>query len=169
MVKSEFPLRRDLMQLPSSLSEPRIRDAGLAWLAMALDLANQEVFSDLNLRWRRDLMTGENLLVLEFDSSKNYQTKKLMALPDAPPQIYRRRERFDAALAKLFTQTTAEDLWAALAGHRLAQICAWDLTEAWCRKIGERSTLKSYPRFTDARDFLNNLMEVFDEEIHPWL
>lgn len=169
MVKSEFTLRNDLLVVPTDLREPRVREAGLAWLAMALDLASQEVFSDLTLRWRRNLAGTENTLVLEFDSSKNYTTKSLMAIPDAPPTIYRRRERFDAAVAKLMTQTTPENLWAALAGQRLAQICAWDLQEAWCKKTGERSTLKTYPRFTDERDFLNNLMEVFDEEIHPWL
>ncbi|WP_060064573.1 hypothetical protein [Burkholderia ubonensis] len=169
MVKSEFVLRNELLTVPESIAEPRLRAAGLAWLDMALELFSQEVLSGVSLSWRRPLDGSETLLVLVLDSSKNYQTKELMARPNAPPTVLRRRERFDEAVAKLMTRTSPEDLWAALANQSLAHIGAWDFTQAWSSKTSDTALRDLYPSFSDSREFLFYRLQALKTPSHPWL
>jgi hypothetical protein len=166
MVKSEFEMRGELLVVPASIDEPRLCAAGLAWLDMALELFSQEVFSELELRWYRPIAGTAPVLQLTLDSSKNFRTKKLQDSPDAPPAQFKRRERFDAAVAKMFTRTTPEDLWAALANQRLACLHSHDFLQAW-ESAG--SGENCYPRFTDSKQFLFYLMQYFKIPAHPWL
>lgn len=165
MIKSEFTLRGELLTVPASFDEPRLRAAAYAWLDMALELFAQEVYSALQMRWWRPLDGSAPVLLLELDSAKNFRTKKLQAYPDAPPEKYKRRERFDAAVAKLMSRTTAEDLWAALANQKLACIQSLDFVKAWERAVGEKEA-HSYPRFADSGQFLSHL--VGSAYAHPW-
>ncbi|KVP98322.1 hypothetical protein WJ96_07315 [Burkholderia ubonensis] len=168
-VKSEFVLRTDLLTVPASIAEPRLRIAGLAWLDMVLELFSQEVLSVVYLRWSRPFDGKEPFLELELDSSKNFRTKKLLALPDAPSTTVHRRKRFDDAVAKLMARTSPEDLWAAVANQRLARIGALEIVQAWGAKSRGSSLKDYYPRFDDSREFLFYLMDAFKTPMHPWL
>lgn len=167
-VKSEFELNPSLLNVPAGFHEPRLRAAGMAWLEMAVALFNDEVYSRLELSWFRP--TGKApKLIISLDSSKNFRTKAMQANPDAPREIYKRRERLDAALEKLMERTTPEDLWAALANQRLSSICAWEFLKAWSHSVGPDAAKESYPRFDSAEEFLFNLMAAMDTHTHPWL
>lgn len=169
LVKNKFELRRDLLVVPPSIAEPRLRDAGLAWLDMARELFSQEVFSRLTLDWTRPDDSAP-MLVLALDSAKNWKTRPLMELPDAPPEIHERRQRFDAAVKKLMTRTTPEDLWAALANQRLANFGAWEFIEAWRVRVGDDEVAnKTYPRFMDSQELLFHWLQHEGKATHPWL
>lgn len=169
LVKREFELRKDLMSVPLSIAEPRLRTAGLAWLDMVLKLFSQEVLSEVRLDWYRPASGAAPRLVLTLDSSKNFRTRPLAVLPDAPPMRYQRRERFDEAVTKLMAETTPDDLWAALANQRLAQVGAWEITYAWAGKEGESGLKDAYPRFMTSNEFLFYLLPYLKVTSHPWL
>lgn len=169
MVRTELPLSGDL-QVPRDLTAPHLRNAGLAWLDMAVALFAQEAFSKLTLSWHRDLQ-GEPKLVISLDSSKNYFTKRIRALPGAPADRIDRRRALDEAVKKLLDRTTPEELWAALANSRLADITAWDMDRAW-RDPGGRT----YPGFADGHEFLVNWLVAMKSWMdapapihHPWM
>lgn len=169
MIKSELPLNTPLLTVADSISTTHLKTAGLAWLDMAVELFAEEVFSELSLKWWRGLESEKSLLILSLDSSKNYHTKELLRRPGAPKDIYRRRERFDAAVAKLLTRTTPEHLWAALANSRLANVGAWDFAAGWERRYTPSPREKDYPVFMDGQDFWRALADVFSVKAHPWL
>ena len=167
-VKSEFELNPNLLTVPVGFHEPRLRTAGLAWLDMAVELFNEEVYSQLELSWFRPTETVPKLII-SLDSSKNFRTKAMLDSAGAPALIYKRRERLDAALKKLMARTTPEDLWAALANQRLANIGAWEFLKAWELVVGPEAAKTSYPRLTGAEEFLGHLTSHLQLNTHPWL
>lgn len=167
-VKSEFELNPNLLTVPVGFHEPRLRAAGMAWLDMALELFSEEVFSQLELTWFRPTETVPKL-VISLDSSKNVRTKQMLLSAGAPQEIYKRRERLDAALKKLMARTTPEDLWAALANQRLANIGAWEFLKAWELVVGPEAAKTSYPRITSSEEFLFHLKTHLNLHTHPWL
>lgn len=168
VVESKFELNPNLLTVPVGFVEPRLRQAGLAWLDMALELFNSEMFSILELTWHRPT-NKVPVLTIKLDSSKNWRTKSLLEFPDAPPLIYKRRERLDAALAKLMARTTPEDLWAAVANQDLACISAYKFVQAWEANVGTEAAKVSYPRFNEAEEFLFHLAKARGISDHPWL
>lgn len=167
-VKSEFELNPHLLTVPVGFHEPRLRTAGMAWLEMAVALFNDEVFSQLELSWVRPTDKVPKL-VISLDSSKNFRTKAMLDCPGAPALIYRRRERLDAALKTLMERTTPEDLWAALANQRLANIGAWEFLQAWTQVVGPDVAKTAYPRLGSAEEFLFHLLSSMKKDTHPWL
>ena len=168
MVKSEFELNPNLLVVPVSFDEPRLRQAGLAWLDMAVELFNFEVYSVLELNWRRPTCKVP-VLTITLDSSMNFRTKPLLERPDAPPVTYKRRERLDAAIKKLLTRTTPEDLWAALANQSLAYIGAYTFIRAWAAREGAEASKLTYPRLSGGEELLFHTVKTMDLTSHPWL
>jgi hypothetical protein len=169
MVKKKLALNAALLSVPMDMAEARICNAGLAWVDMARELFAQEVFSLVKVEWWRKPDGSENHLWVSLDSSKNYTTRDMAALPAAPADIGKRRERFDVAIGKLLSQTTPEALWAALVNQMLATIDAYSLREAWKLKNGSTTLNTTYPAFTDSREFLFYLMKARDLPPHPWV
>ena len=167
-VKSEFELNPSLLTVPVGFHEPHLRQAGLAWLDMAVELFNQEVFSVLELSWRRPT-NKVPVLTISLDSSMNFRTKPLQDRPDAPPVCYKRRERLDAAVKKVLTRTTPEDLWAALANQSLATLSVYTFIRAWEASVGTEVSKDTYPRFSNSEEFLFHIAKVSDTPAHPWL
>lgn len=172
-VRTELPLSGDL-QAPRDLAAPHLRNAGLAWLDMAVALFAQEAFSKLTLSWHRDLQ-GEPKLVIVLDSSKNHSTKRIRALPGAPTDRVDRRRALDEAVKKLLARTTPEELWAALANSRLADITAWDMDRAWWEMCGRKAPF-TYPCFAGGHEFLCNWLVAVESRgaapapsHHPWI
>lgn len=168
VVESKFDLNPNLLTVPVGFHEPRLRQAGMAWLAMAVELFNEEMFSILELSWHRPI-NKVPVLTIKLDSSKNFRTKPLLELPDAPALIYKRRERLDAALAKLMSRTTPEDLWAALANSTLACISAYTFIKAWSSSVGPELGKDTYPRISNAEEFLFHIVTAWEIPSHPWL
>lgn len=168
VVESKFELNPNLLTVPVGFNEPRLRQAGLAWLDMAVELFNGEMFSVLELSWHRPT-NKVPVLTIKLDSSKNFRTKPLLDMPDAPALIYKRRERLDAALKKLMARTTPEDLWAAVANQTLACISAYTFIRAWTASVGPEAAKTSYPRIGNAEEFLFHIMKAWDIPSHPWL
>ena len=168
VVESKFDLNPNLLTVPVGFVEPRLREAGLAWLAMAVELFNEEMFSILELTWHRPT-NKVPVLTIKLDSSKNWRTKSLLEHPDAPPLIYKRRERLDAAVKKLLERTTVEDLWAAVANQNLGTISAYKFVKAWEASVGTEIAKASYPRFNNAEEFLFHIVKTSDIPSHPWL
>jgi hypothetical protein len=168
MVKVQIALQPARLVVPSSLAEPRLREAGLAWLDMALELFEQEVFSLVKLDWWRTMDGTENQLLLSLDSSKNFRTRQLQDMTGAPPEVFKRRERFDDAVKKLLSRAQPEDLWAALVNQSLFTVDCWYIQEAWGHKTVGTSLERTYPRFSDSREFLFHLMQVRKLPPHPW-
>ncbi len=168
MVKSQLKLQGHLLCPPNDLAAPNIKAAGLAWLEMAVELFQEEVFSELALRWTRSFEGQEHTLIIELDSSKNYHTRKASALPGAPsPATSTRRVRLDRAVATLLSRTSPEALWAALVSHRLANLHCVYICLAWTQKT--LPAAESYPQFSGSRDLLDGLTAYLREDTHPWL
>lgn len=168
VVESKFELNPNLLTVPVGFAEPRLREAGLAWLDMAVELFRDEVFSILELTWHRPT-NKVPVLTIKLDSSKNFRTKPLLDLPDAPALIYKRRERLDAAVKKLMARTTPEDLWAALANQTLSCISAYTFIRAWEASVGTEAAKASYPRIGSAEELLFHITKAWDIPGHPWL
>lgn len=165
-VKYHVTLNPDKLVVPTSLASPELKEAGLAWLDMAVELFNTEVFSVLSLTWTRPLAAAP-VMTISFDSSLNAHTKGLVARNDAPPMGYNRRERLDAAMKKLLSKVSAETLWAALANQPLADIGAWEFIVAWDGSVGQDEARTTYPRFRSGAEMLFNLMKP-RKQTHPW-
>jgi hypothetical protein len=170
MVKKILAMNASLLSVSLNMAEPRLCNAGLAWVDMALELFAQEIFSVVRLDWWRETDGTDNQLLLSLDSSKNFTTKNIATLPGAPADIGKRRERFDVAVEKLLSRTTAEDLWAALSNQILAKIDGYYLLSAWKLKTGSSTTRDTtYPTFTDSREFLFYMMKARELPPHPWV
>jgi hypothetical protein len=170
MVKKILAMNASLLSVSLNMAEPRLCNAGLAWVDMALELFAQEIFSVVRLDWWRETDGTDNQLLLSLDSSKNFTTKNIATLPGAPADIGKRRERFDVAVEKLLSRTTAEDLWAALSNQILAKIDGYYLLSAWKLKTGSSTTRDTtYPAFTDSREFLFYMMKARELPPHPWV
>ncbi len=169
MVNKKLALNASLLCLPLNMAEPRLCNAGLAWVDMALELFAQEIFSVVRVDWWRETDGTDNQLLLSLDSSKNFITKQMATLPGAPADIGKRRERLDVAIEKLLSRTTAEALWAALSNQILAKIDGYYLLSAWKLKTGSTSRDTTYPAFTDTREFLFYLMKARELPPHPWV
>jgi hypothetical protein len=170
-LKTEIELNPHLLTVPVGFDEPRLRQAGLAWLDMAVELFNIEVFSVLEVTWHRPTQKVP-VLTITLDPSKNHRTKPLQKRPDAPPESYKpgeRRRQLDAAVKKLLTRTTPEDLWAALVNQGLGAISAFTFISAWSAKVGPEESKDSYPRFTNAEEFLFHIAKTWAIPAHPWL
>ncbi len=168
MVKSQLKLQGHLLNTPEDLAASNIKAAGLAWLDMAVELFQEEVFSELALRWTRSFDGRENTLIIELDSSKNYHTRKASGLPGAPSlAMATRRVRLDRAVSTLLSRTTPEALWAALVSHRLASLHCVYICLAWHQKT--RPAAETYPHFRDGIDLLDALTAYLHEDTHPWL
>jgi hypothetical protein len=169
MVKTKLALNPALLVVPTSIAEPRLREAGLAWIDMALELFAQEVFSAVKLDWWRKIDGSENHLLVSLDSSKNFRTKGFGEQAGAPADVGQRRERLDSGVAKLIVRTTPQDLWAALVNHHLASVDAQYLGDAWRQKTRGTSLEDTYPAFTDSREFLFYLTQARGIPTHPWI
>lgn len=168
MLKTDVALQTDKLAIPTRCEEPRLKQAALAWLDLVLELFSQEVPSNVELRWYRNAIGDVTSLRILLDSSKNFRTKTLASLPGAPTPVGSRRDRFDAAIASLFTKTTPEDLWAALAGHPLAYIDVCHFRYAGQAKQGEK--LNYYPQFTSSQEYLAyHLASALNIQTHPWM
>jgi len=167
MVKTKFAMSASDLVVPSSIGEARFREAGLAWLDMGFELFAQEVFSSVSFDWVRKL-DGDSEIQLSLDSAKNFRTRGLQEAVGAPPEIFKRRERFDAAVDKLLSRTSLANLWGALANSHIAKLDVFYIIEAWEQKNRELATAKTYPRFNDSSEFLFYLTQS-RKTTHPWL
>lgn len=169
MVKSELALDVTRLQVPSDITAPNLRQAGLAWLDMAAALFKLEPFSSLKLYWWRNIDGTGHKLVISLDSAKNYATKSVRTRLGAPTDVPKRREMLDAAVAELVTKTTPEDLWAALAQQKLQEIWCWDVVRAWDRVSPGND--KVFPNLIDGHTLLVHMLPDMRpaRSIHPWL
>ena len=137
MIKSEFTLRGELLTVPTSFDEPRLRAAAYAWLDMALELFAQEVFSALQMRWWRPLDGSAPVLLLD---------------PAAPllVDLSVRRRRGDQRSRRDGALTGDDDRAVPGAGERAVQVGQYLLRSTdrigadGCQRIGDAQYRESH-------------------------
>jgi hypothetical protein len=169
VTKVQVILDSSRLVVPTDLAAPHLKEAGLAWLKMGLELFKAEPFSVLSIEWYRGVAGTTSTMTVSLDSSKNFRTRELAGAIAAPVSVSSQRvPRFKKAVADLLARVPAEDLWAALSNQYLAQLSAWQIQNAWAIRTGEGGR-GCYPYFVDHQEFLVSLMEYLKEPTHPWL